>query len=84
MVDFAQWSIVVHCSGAHFARLEFIVKDIVAAVGETPVPALLIIAGLTFLLLSMADKDFGQIQVAENHKTYAMVLGAALFCRSVV
>ena len=53
-------------------------KDILQILVDTPIPTLLILGGLVFLLLSIADKVYGKIEVAEERKKYALSVGFLL------
>jgi len=50
---------------------------------KTPVPAVLVIAGLIFLLLSMAGKLAGQIEIPESRQTIAGAIGIVLLCSGI-
>ncbi len=53
-------------------------KDIIATVAGTPLPNLLVIAGIVFLLLSVAGKITAHLVVPETRKKQAMYLGLVL------
>lgn len=52
--------------------------DALKIIAETPIPTILVVAGIVFLLLSFADKVYGQIAVSEKRRIYAFVSGAVL------
>lgn len=52
--------------------------DIINAFAGTPIPTILVVAGILFLLLSVAEKVSGRLTIRESRKKQAMVLGAVL------
>ena len=52
--------------------------DALKIIADTPIPTILVVAGIVFLLLSFADKVYGQIAVSEKRRIYAFVSGIAL------
>jgi hypothetical protein len=53
-------------------------QDIVQKIFETPIPTILVIGGLLFLVLSVADKVSSHVVVPEKRKKKALVLGLLL------
>jgi len=53
-------------------------KEFFAMVAGTPLPNLLVIAGIVFLLLSVAGKITAHLVVPETRKKQAMILGLVL------
>ena len=54
------------------------VEEIRAAVADTPLPNILVIAGIVFLILSVAGKITAHLVVPEARKKQSMVLGLVL------
>ncbi len=59
-------------------------KEIIATVAGTPLANLLVIAGIVFLLLSVAGKITAHLVVPETRKKQAMVLGLVLLGAGLV
>ncbi len=60
------------------------VEEIRAAVAETPLPNILVIAGIVFLILSVAGKITSHLVVPETRKKQSMVLGLVLLAAGLV
>lgn len=52
--------------------------DIINAFAGTPIPTILVVSGILFLLLSVAEKISGRLTIRESRKKQALVLGAVL------
>jgi hypothetical protein len=53
-------------------------ESVFAALKETPIPTILVIAGIAFLLLSMAGQLIGHMTVPPERQRWAAVTGGAL------
>jgi hypothetical protein len=53
-------------------------KDILVAVKDTPLPTILVIAGIMFLLLSIANQLVGKIAVPPERQRWAGAIGGVL------
>lgn len=52
--------------------------EFLETLSETPIPTILTIAGIAFLMLSVANKLVGQISVAREHRKQSMYFGLGL------
>lgn len=52
--------------------------EVIVAIANTPIPVILIVAGVAFLLLAIADKVYGEIRVAARRRKHALGVGALL------
>ena len=52
--------------------------DLLKSLSDTPIPTILIVAGLLFLLLAIADKVRGEFRVSEKNRKYALATGVVL------
>ena len=52
--------------------------EIIQTLAGTPIPTILVIAGILFLLMSVAEKISGHLTIPETRKKQALVLGLAL------
>lgn len=52
--------------------------DAIRALADTPVPTILVVAGIVFLLLSVADKLSAQLSVPDQRRRHAQILGGIL------
>ena len=59
-------------------------KDIITALKDTPVPSILIIAGIVFLILALAGKLAGQIEVPPARQKLTGVIGVVLLVIGLV
>ncbi|MBW4469258.1 MAG: hypothetical protein KME45_03240 [Stenomitos rutilans HA7619-LM2] len=59
-------------------------KDIINALKDTPIPTLLVLAGLFFLILSFVSKLGGVIEVQPNQKRLTIPLGLILLILGLV
>jgi hypothetical protein len=53
-------------------------ESVLAALKETPIPTILVVAGIAFLLLSIAGQLAGRIAVAPERQRWAAVMGGIL------
>jgi hypothetical protein len=53
-------------------------ESVVAALKDTPIPTILVIAGITFLLLAIAGQVAGRIAVAPERQRWAALIGGGL------
>jgi hypothetical protein len=60
------------------------VESVMAALKDTPIPTILVIAGIVFLLLSIAGQLAGRIAVAPERQRWAAVIGGMLLAAGVV
>jgi hypothetical protein len=51
------------------------VKDIFEALQNTPIPTILVVAGIAFLLLSVAGQLAGRIAVPPERQRHATIIG---------
>lgn len=58
-------------------------KDIAETLAGTPIPTILVIAGILFLLMSVAEKISGHLTIPETRKKQALILGLALLAVGV-
>jgi hypothetical protein len=58
-------------------------ESILAALKDTPIPTLLVIAGIIFLLLSIAGQLAGRIAVPPERQRWAAVMGGILLVSGV-
>jgi hypothetical protein len=54
------------------------VKDIFEALQNTPIPTILVVAGIAFLLLSVAGQLAGRIAVPPERQRHATIIGGLL------
>lgn len=59
------------------------IVDLVGKVGETPLPTLLVVAGLFFLLLSVAGRLGAMIVVSPGRQAVAALIGAVLLASGI-
>lgn len=59
-------------------------NDIIKAVADTPVPTILVVAGIFFLLMSVASKVSAHLSIPENRKKQSLLLGVGLLLGGVV
>lgn len=52
--------------------------EVISAIAKTPVPTILIVAGIVFLLLAIADKIYGEIRVSASRRKQALIVGVIL------
>src|SRR5918996_5922157 len=52
--------------------------SIVAALKDTPIPTILVIAGIVFLILAIAGQLAGRITVAPERQRWAAIIGCVL------
>jgi hypothetical protein len=57
--------------------------SVLAALKDTPIPTLLVIAGIVFLLLSIAGQLAGRIAVPPERQRWAAVIGGILLISGV-
>jgi len=60
------------------------VTDLLASLKDTPLPLLLILAGLFFLLLSVAAKVGGAIEVSPSQQRIAIPIGLSLLTVGII
>ena len=53
-------------------------ESVLAALKETPIPTILVVAGIVFLLLSMVGQLVGHVTVPPERQRWAAVTGGAL------
>jgi hypothetical protein len=53
-------------------------EDIIKALKDTPIPTILVVAGIVFLLLAIAGQLSGRIVVAPDRQRWAAVIGGVL------
>ena len=53
-------------------------SDVISAIANTPIPTILIVAGIVFLLLAIADKIYGEIRVSASRRKQALIVGVIL------
>ena len=53
-------------------------ESVVAALKDTPIPTILVIAGIAFLLLAIAGQVAGRIAVAPERQRWAALIGGGL------
>jgi hypothetical protein len=58
-------------------------ESVVAALKDTPIPTILVIAGIAFLLLSIAGQLAGRIAVAPERQRWAAVIGGVLLIAGI-
>jgi hypothetical protein len=51
------------------------IASVLAALKGTPIPAILVVAGIVFLLLSVAGQLAGRIAVAPERQRWAAMIG---------
>jgi hypothetical protein len=59
-------------------------ENIIAALKDTPLPTILVVAGIAFLLLAVAGQLAGRIVVAPERQRWAAVIGGGLLALGVV
>lgn len=52
--------------------------DLLKSLSDTSIPTILIVGGLLFLLLAIADKVHGELRVSEKNRKYALAAGLVL------
>lgn len=52
--------------------------DLLKDLSGTTVPTIFVIAGIVFLLLSIADKVYGELQISKTNRKYALAVGLTL------
>lgn len=52
--------------------------DLLESLSKTSIPTILIVGGLLFLLLAIADKVHGELRVSEKNRKYALAVGLIL------
>ena len=57
--------------------------DIIKAIVDTPIPTMLVVAGILFLLLSVADKVSAHLTIQDSRKKQALLLGILLLAGGV-
>ena len=50
-------------------------ESVIAALKDTPIPTILVIAGIAFLLLAIAGQLAGRIVVAPERQRWAAIIG---------
>ena len=58
-------------------------NEIVQAITETPIPTILVLAGVLFLLMSVADRVSAHLTIPESRKKQAMLLGLMMLAGGV-
>ena len=58
--------------------------SIINALKETPLPTILVVAGIFFLLLSVVNQFMGKINIAPDKQKLAGILGALLLIFGIV
>jgi uncharacterized protein YecT (DUF1311 family)/multisubunit Na+/H+ antiporter MnhG subunit len=59
-------------------------SDVLDFLSNTPIPTILIVAGLIFMLLALADKVSGHIQISGHNKKIALVIGVLLLITGII
>jgi hypothetical protein len=59
-------------------------ESVIAALKDTPIPTILVIAGIVFLLLAIAGQLAGRIAVAPERQRWAAIIGGVLLVIGVV
>lgn len=59
-------------------------ESVLAALKDTPIPTILVLAGIVFLLLSIAGQLAGRIAVAPERQRWAAVVGGVLLAAGIV
>ena len=58
-------------------------ESVLSALKETPIPTILVIAGIVFLLLSMAGQLIGHITVPPERQRWAALTGGVLLIAGI-
>ena len=58
-------------------------KEVITALKDTPIPTILVVAGIVFLLLAIAGQLAGRIVVAPERQRWAAVIGDGLLAIGV-
>jgi hypothetical protein len=58
-------------------------KEVITALKDTPIPTILVVAGIVFLLLAIAGQLAGRIVVAPERQRWAAVIGGGLLAIGV-
>jgi hypothetical protein len=58
-------------------------ESVLAALKDTPIPTILVIAGIVFLLLSIAGQLAGRIVVPPERQRQAMIIGCILMLAGI-
>jgi hypothetical protein len=53
-------------------------ESIISALKDTPIPTIMVVAGIAFLLLAIAGQLAGRIVVAPERQRWAAIIGGAL------
>jgi hypothetical protein len=61
-----------------------VMESVLAALKDTPIPTILVIAGIVFLLLAIAGQLAGRIVVAPERQRWAAIIGSVLLAAGVV
>jgi hypothetical protein len=61
-----------------------VMESVLAALKDTPIPTILVIAGIVFLLLAIAGQLAGRIVVAPERQRWAGVIGSVLLAAGIV
>lgn len=58
-------------------------ESVIAVLKDTPIPTILVVAGIVFLLLAIAGQLAGRIAVAPERQRWAAIIGGGLLAIGV-